>query len=324
MKYDIFISYSRKDFEEVYSFIEFIKSRINNIACWFDLDGIESGEQFTRHIINGINNSDFLLFFVSSNSLISHWTQKEVMYSRNKSKKIIPIILRNAEIDDWFLFEFGTIDCIDITDTEQVNKLIINLSSWTNKPIAETEFKSLPIKSLSLDSKSAFSGSCDNGLNLKDLTNKGDNYFFGMNGVTRNYSEAVRYYNIAAQQGYPPAQCQLGFCYQNGYGVELDMVAAVKWYSAAAEQNYARGLNLLAICYKTGGKGVDINESLAFKLFDQSARLGSPFGQRYLGECFEYGIGVEKDIDKAISLYRKAVDNGWYYADADLKRLGVN
>ena len=40
MKFDIFISYSRKDFDEVSSILEFLKTFIPGLTYWFDIDGI--------------------------------------------------------------------------------------------------------------------------------------------------------------------------------------------------------------------------------------------------------------------------------------------
>ena len=37
MNYDLFISYSRKDFNEVSSILETIKTAIPNLSYWFDI-----------------------------------------------------------------------------------------------------------------------------------------------------------------------------------------------------------------------------------------------------------------------------------------------
>ena len=55
MKYDVFISYSRKDLEEVKRFIERLKRHIPTLIYWFDLTGIESGDEFGDRIISAIN-----------------------------------------------------------------------------------------------------------------------------------------------------------------------------------------------------------------------------------------------------------------------------
>lgn len=133
MKYDVFISYSRKDFEEVLAIIEIIRKDIPDLTLWFDVTGIESGDEFEDKIITAIDNSSYVLFALSDNSLQSMWTKDEVMYAKNTDKKVIPILLQGAQLKGWFLFKFGRVDCIDYTDDLQQEKLLNNLSSWTCK-----------------------------------------------------------------------------------------------------------------------------------------------------------------------------------------------
>ena len=70
-KYDVFISYSRKDLEVVKGIKEEIE-RATNAHCWMDLQGIESGApRFIRSIIDGINMCDIFLFMRSKQSQVS-------------------------------------------------------------------------------------------------------------------------------------------------------------------------------------------------------------------------------------------------------------
>ena len=57
MKYDVFISYSRRDFDEVSAIIAILKKNIPELSIWFDVTGIESGDEFEDKIISAINNS---------------------------------------------------------------------------------------------------------------------------------------------------------------------------------------------------------------------------------------------------------------------------
>ena len=50
------------------------------------------------------------------------------------------------------------------------------------------------------------------------------------------YDEAAEYYRKAAELGFAPAQIKLAWCYENGYGVEIDMEQAEYWYGLAEEQ----------------------------------------------------------------------------------------
>ncbi len=135
MKYDVFISYSRKDFDEVSSLIEAVRTEIPDLSVWFDVTGIESGDEFEDKIISAIDKSSYVLFALSENSLASQWTKDEVMYARNTGKKVIPVLLKGARLEGWFLFKFGRIDCIDSTDEVQMKKLMRDLSRWQGLPL---------------------------------------------------------------------------------------------------------------------------------------------------------------------------------------------
>ena len=53
-------------------------------------------------------------------------------------------------------------------------------------------------------------------------------------GVTQDYTESVKWYRMAADQGYAISQHNLGFMYGEGLGVTQDYVQAHKWYNIAA------------------------------------------------------------------------------------------
>ena len=55
-------------------------------------------------------------------------------------------------------------------------------------------------------------------------------------GVGTNFTEAVKWYRRAAEQGHAKAQNWLGWCYKNGKGVKVDLAESAKWYRKAAEQ----------------------------------------------------------------------------------------
>jgi len=55
-------------------------------------------------------------------------------------------------------------------------------------------------------------------------------------GVTQNDSEAVKWFKLAADQGYDYAQANLGFMYAEGKGVTQNYSEARKWFTLAADQ----------------------------------------------------------------------------------------
>ncbi len=54
--------------------------------------------------------------------------------------------------------------------------------------------------------------------------------------MEENPSEAFKYYQLAAEQGYREGLHNLGWCYRFGYGVQQDYGTAVKYYKLATEQ----------------------------------------------------------------------------------------
>jgi TPR repeat protein len=60
-------------------------------------------------------------------------------------------------------------------------------------------------------------------------------------GVPKDYSEAVRWYRTAAEKGEAKAQANLGLMYQDGAGVPLDLVQAYKWFTLSADQGDVLG-----------------------------------------------------------------------------------
>ena len=130
-KYDIFISYSRRDSELVLTVVKQLQKR--GFAIWIDKDGIESGDAFKSVIVRAIKNSDVFLFFSSKGSNESPWTVKEVNTAVHLKKTIIPVRLDDTDYNDSILFDLVGLDFVDLVDEEKrssaLDKLINTLLS---------------------------------------------------------------------------------------------------------------------------------------------------------------------------------------------------
>lgn len=137
----------------------------------------------------------------------------------------------------------------------------------------------------------------------------GEFYFYGYEGVEKDYELAVKWLRKSANAGYPNAQNFLGYCYEEGLGVEKNLVTAFVLYSKAADQGYAQAYNSLGCIY--GDKfGSFYNEKVALKFFQKAAELGNHFGQYNLAVAYFYGLGVERNYQEAINLFMKLASNG--------------
>lgn len=109
-KYDVFISYSRKDTEVA----DKICQAFNNagISYFIDRRGIGGGMEFPAVLAKAIKESKVFLFLASKNSYDSKFTQSEIVYAFNKKQKqdILPYIIDGSTLPDELEFTFSAIN----------------------------------------------------------------------------------------------------------------------------------------------------------------------------------------------------------------------
>ena len=84
-----------------------------------------------------------------------------------------------------------------------------------------------------------------------------------------DYTSAMIWFRKAAEKGDAAAQNNIGWLYENGFGVKQDYAEALNWFSKAANRNNADA-------------------------------------QNNIGWLYEKGWGVEQDFTEAMGWYRKA------------------
>jgi len=136
-----------------------------------------------------------------------------------------------------------------------------------------------------------------------------------------DYAEALRWYQMAADEEYPEAIQSIGRFVENGYGgYKRSTQAAANWYLKAANLGYPPAQVALASKY-IAGVGVSRNYSLALSWYRKAADAGYPDGQFGVGEIYERGRGMKRDKTTAISWYRLAADQGHAEARKKLSRM---
>jgi hypothetical protein len=120
-----------------------------------------------------------------------------------------------------------------------------------------------------------------------------------------------------AEQGYAPAQYDLGVVYASGRGVAQDYVEAAKWYRLAADQGHAAAQYSLAGLYATG-QGVAQDYVEATKWYRLAADQGDPDAQYRLGLMYRAGQGLPRDDVRALMWLTLSVTTGtpaeWFKA----------
>lgn len=126
-KYDVFISYSRKDTDIADHICSTLQS--NGISYFIDRQGIGGGMEFPVVLAQAIRNSPLFLFLASKNSYSSKFTINEITYAFNKKERnqILPYIIDGSALPEDFEFVFAGINIRTIKDHPIVETLVPDL-----------------------------------------------------------------------------------------------------------------------------------------------------------------------------------------------------
>ena len=151
MKYDVFISYSRKDYvdenknvipnNEVSKFKEALTKA--GVSYWFDEDGIYSGQNFVDKLVTNIESSKVFLFLSTANSNQSEWTCKEIACAAEFKKHIIPVRIDATPYNKKVLFRIADLDYIEYHTNPKkgMEDLIKSIKAHLEECVAEEKRK---------------------------------------------------------------------------------------------------------------------------------------------------------------------------------------
>lgn len=146
-------------------------------------------------------------------------------------------------------------------------------------------------------------------------------------GVEVDDEKAVDNYQKGAEWGDADAQAQLGIAYYEGKGISKNYEKAFEWLNQAFKNGAKWGEYYLAVCY-LNGLGTDMEEDTGFSVLEQVTKAGFIYKKeeawQMLINCYEKGIGTEKNVAKAKELRQKVEkdkklfrDAVWLFADSE-------
>ena len=95
--WDVFVSYSSKDFEKISHVVDDLKR--HRVNCWWDHEQVQPGDSISQKIELGLRRSRFIMPCISRNQIRSGWCRVEYaavldkVLSGQTSQKVIPLIL---------------------------------------------------------------------------------------------------------------------------------------------------------------------------------------------------------------------------------------
>lgn len=123
----------------------------------------------------------------------------------------------------------------------------------------------------------------------------------GQHFLRHDFDEGVKWLRLGAERNDATAQVFLGDCLLNRKEPFNESKDAVKWVRAAAHKS-AGGLA------RTDGQIFSANHNEAAKWYRKAAENDDGKGQRMLGLCYNYGIGLPIDLAQASKWYREGAD----------------
>ncbi len=139
------------------------------------------------------------------------------------------------------------------------------------------------------------------------------------NGCPEDAILGKAYLDTAVNLGHQPSYYYLGACYLNGLGCHTDTAAAISWMEKAADNENIRAINLLGDIYRERG---DLKNAVLY--YEKAVTLGSLEGYCNLGYCYQEGLGVVLNSQKAYELYKFAADHEYNRAYRMLASCHMN
>jgi TPR repeat protein len=131
-----------------------------------------------------------------------------------------------------------------------------------------------------------------------------------INEKLSNHEKAFELYSLSASKGNAEAQNNLGYYFQYAEGGNIqDFDNAVYWYNLSAKQFNTSAMNNLGYCFKTG-LGCEKNLQKAFSLFERASEAENASAQNNLGICYWKGEGCDVDITRALENFQKSALHG--------------
>ena len=118
--------------------------------------------------------------------------------------------------------------------------------------------------------------------------------------ITKDSVQATQWWIKAADQGHTEAQCNAGYAYLKGYGVEQDYKKAIRYLQLASHKNNPDALYILGYCYYYA-KGVQHDKEMAITLLKEAAKLNHKKAKEVLTDV---GAG-RRDYEEPIYIFDK-------------------
>ncbi len=138
-------------------------------------------------------------------------------------------------------------------------------------------------------------------------------------GTPESYDEMIQAISKGVEEESPNSMRRMGKAYRYGRGVPIDLDKSADWLRKASNRN----MNSAKIELSEVLWDINTDDSLSemHQVLSAMAAEGNPDAIRMLGDSYRFGKGVEKNLDKAEELMKKAKRMGAKGANEELKAI---
>lgn len=126
----------------------------------------------------------------------------------------------------------------------------------------------------------------------------------------QDLGKAFKYHMIGAKAGFATGQFSVGFAYHWGRGTQINYTEAVKWYRLAADNGLPQAQSNLAAILMHGMGEVPADHIEGFKWFKKAAVTGHERSQMGVAIAYYTGRGAPKDYVEAYAWANLAAASG--------------
>jgi len=351
-RYDVFISYSRKDYVDEYENVipnsevfEIMKALTDaGITYWIDKEGIYSGDKFTEELPKIIKSASIFVYLSTANSNKSKYTSKEIAIADEYGKYIIPVRIDMTPYSDKVIFRIADISYVNysVNPIKGREDLVKSIKAFIKKE-KENEYQKQEERLRKEDFNSQRI--------LQEEEKKRQEKIAKIESeITSLEVQKVECEKVVLkrEQELKLAQVDLKACElkiqklqdmlkkQNKSVLIMDYISNPKLIegmedipivgSEIHKGNNQKGSKTDAIkCVQKGDYYYGKQEYIeALEWYRRAADLGNATAQFNLGYMYQSAIGVPLDKDLAEIWYRKAANQGDYDAIKALKGLTKN
>jgi len=144
------------------------------------------------------------------------------------------------------------------------------------------------------------------------LNDAGKHYYYGDNGFNENKEKAFKCFIYAAECGNEAAMSNVGICYRNGYGTDIDQEKALYWFEKAGRQGYETALLNLEQMYKEK-YGTEYDQHYS-DILKEAFQNGSEDAGRRLFEYYYDAESSAHDIKLALEYMEAGIEREYAWA----------